>query len=166
MNKKDKENLRKLDFGLTDLFYYYSKTVKESMNQTYYNSVVKLFFKKIIVRLYKGDYISFPHKLGDFHINSYKPKIINFNDAYQHKGFKVTDYKATNELWLKQPELAHKVYLNYDNTHSDGIKYKLSRINSKKNTIQSLYNFLPSRQFSRGLAKFIKNNPNTEYYEC
>lgn len=153
------------DYGLDDIWWFYKQTLFRPLSEQKYKKIIKLFFSKVVDEIIEGHYVSFPNKLGDFFVSSYTPQIKEIDGKHQHSGHKVTDWGSTKKLWKEQPELTKKIYLVYENSHTGGKKYKLTRINCNKSKISRIYNFEPSRNFSRKLAKYIKNNPNVEYYE-
>ena len=162
MNKQ----IRTIDFNLKELYTYYKKITKESVNYKEYTKIIKVFNKLFIEELYEGAYLELPYKLGTIYIQKYKPKY-KFNDdgdltnAGQNN---MIDYKATNELWRKHPELAHKQRVFYSNEHSDGFKFKIKWKSGKIRNI-SIYNFIPAKSLRRNLAQYIRNNPNKDYYD-
>lgn len=167
MEKKKKSRDKfKHDYGMNNIYQFYKKTYNDVVDYTTFSKVIDLFNLKIIEEIYNGAYITLPYSLGDLFINKYKPKY-KFDQDGQiiTKGkYKLIDYKATKELWSEHPELIHKQIVCYDNFHTDGYKF---RINWKRyHTLRAhkLYNFIPARAFQRGLAAYLRKNPNQDYY--
>jgi nucleoid DNA-binding protein len=156
----------KHDFATKDIYKVYKKRVSKSLNYKQFSLVLNTFNEKLIKSIYNGAYIQLPYKLGDLYIHKYKPKL-----KFDENGEVVTlckrgmvDYKATNELWREFPELAHIKRVYYDNFHTDRYKFKIVWKRYHTIRICKIYNFRPARAFSRGLAQYLKSNPNQNYY--
>jgi hypothetical protein len=156
----------KHDFGVRHILYYHNKNYPKRLEYKDISTVLNIFNNKLIESLYKGAYITLPYSLGDLYIYKYKPKFrFDKNGTIITKNkFKMIDYKATNKLWKTYPELAHKKYICYDNFHTDGYKFRIKWKRYHKNRLNRLYNFTPARSFSRGLAQYLRKNPNQSYY--
>lgn len=151
-------------FGVNDFYYHYRTYRKGIINKPLYRLIIKDFFKELVNYIYKGILIDLPNGLGGFYIQKYKQKIsIDKNDNAYHKGYSVVDWKNTNLLWKDNPELRGKTYLFYENKHTDGYKFKLSKIKFKKAFLNKIYNFVPSITFKRDLAKIIFNDPYRDF---
>lgn len=162
----EKKKKYKHDYGIKNIFQFYNKNYTNTVDYKTFTNVLKLFNQSMINEMYKGAYITFPYSLGDLFIYKYKQKF-KFDENGEidiNKRFKMIDYKATKELWEQYPELEHKQRVYYDNFHTDGFRVAISW--KRYHTIRShkLYNFIPARGFSRGLAAYFKSNPNQDYY--
>jgi hypothetical protein len=155
-----------IDYNLKELFKYYKSTVKNSVNYAIFVLVIKKFNLLFAKKLYEGAMLKLPNRLGEIYIIQYKPKF-KFDEKGEltNKGqCKMIDYKATKELWKNHPELAHKQRVFYVNEHTDGLKLKIKWWPGSVKNI-NIYNFAPAKSLRRNLAKYIRSNPNTEYYD-
>ena len=165
MNNKF-DNFRTVDYNLKEVYSFYKSNVDDNVNYTVFSEVIKSFNKNLIDELYDGTYIQLPYRIGDIYIKKYKPNY-KFDEAgnLTNQGQnQMIDYKATNELWAKHPELAHKQRVFYTNDHSDGFKFKIKWKQGRLKNIY-IYNFVPAKGLRRSLASHIRNNPNKDYYD-
>lgn len=161
-----KRNKRKyISIGANEFYYYYRHSTTGGLTSTQFRLILKLFFTKLVSKIYSGFKISLPLQLGDFFVMQYLQKLKLDDNGEIISKRHLNDYKATKELWKEKPELAHKKYIYYTNDHTDNKRFKLNRNNYKGKVKLRSYNFKPARAFSRGLAQHIFKNPNTEYYE-
>ncbi len=156
----------KIDYNMHDIYAYYRKTRQNKENYAKFSKILKTFNKKLVEHAHNADYLTLPYKLGDIYVKKYKPtykfKEDGSIDTFGQPG--IVDFKATKELWEKYPELKHKQRVLYDNSHTDGFKFKIHwRRGNVKNV--TIYNFRPARYFKRGLAEYLRRNPNQEYYD-
>lgn len=168
MRKKEQvDNRFKHSYGVRDVIYYYKRTFPNKLDCTGISKVLNLFNSALIENMYKGAYITMPFSLGDLFIYKYKPKVrfTKEGEIDTYKRFKSVDYKATNELWKDYPEFKGKKYITYDNFHTDGYKFKIHWKRYNVNRKNRLYNLIPARTFSRGLAEYLRKNPNQSYYD-
>lgn len=163
--EQDKKKIRTVDYNLKDVFAYYKGIVKTAVNYATFSKVIKSFNKHFVNELYDGAYLTLPHKLGDIFIIKYKPvyKFSESNELNNHGQVGMIDYKATKELWVAHPELAHKQRVFYSNEHSDGFKFKIKWLPGKVRN-KAVYTFIPAKSLKRNLAKYIRNNPNKDYH--
>lgn len=151
-------------FGMNDFYYYYRTNRKGIISKDMFRTILREFFSELVEYLYEGFLIKLPFGLGGYHIGKYKPAIgKDKNGNYYMKGRKAVDYKATKEMWLKHPELRSKIYIYYENLHTDGYKVKLYKGIMNKKILNALYNFKPANTFSRGLAKVMFKYPHREF---
>lgn len=153
--------------GTRDIYYFYRRNYANDVGVINFSKILNMFNNKLIEEIYKGAYITLPYSLGDLYISKYKSKYqFDSEGNVITKGkFGIIDYKATKELWKDHPELNHKKYVYYDNFHTDGYKFRIKWKRYHRNRTNRLYNFKPSRQFSRGLAAYLRKNPNQSYYD-
>lgn len=168
MNNKKPKSKMKCDFTSSDIYSYYKKTHTKCLTRKEYGLVCDLFNQKIIEKIYQGFIYYLPGGIGMIGINTSRVRI-EFDESGEvdfTKSNMSTDWKATKELWKIKPELAHKRYILLDNYHTEGKRFKISW-NRKHCSIPTSrhYRFIPSRSFRRNLAKYLKNNPNQQYYE-
>jgi len=152
----------KSHFGLSDFFKFFSKQNDYKIDKNTYNKIITDFNEEIRELIINDNLIySLPH-LG-FEVvlkkDKRKPRIVNgklINNI-------PVDWKATNELWNKNPESKKKKLLvRYRNSHTSGyifrIYFKKFKCNLKN---RSLYKFQPNRKFKRQLSARIKD-PNKD----
>jgi hypothetical protein len=164
MKKKKKF---KDDYGVRALYYFYRRTYANAVDGKEFSEIINLFNNKLIEEIYKGAYITLPYSLGDIYITKYK-KEYEFDEdgnVITKNKFNMVDYKTTKELWQEHPELKSKQYVYYDNFHTDGYKFRIKWKRYHTVRANKLYNFKPSRSFSRGLAAYLRQNPNQSYYD-
>jgi hypothetical protein len=157
----------KHDYLLMDMYKFYSKLYDDPVDYKTFAKVIDSFNSRLVKEIYKGAYIDLPYSLGDLYIYKYKPKF-KFDEEGNiilNKKFKMIDYKATNELWKKYPELEHKQRVFYDNFHTDGFKFRITWKRYHTNRYNKLYNFVPARAFQRDLASYLREHPNQSYYD-
>ena len=167
MKKKQKSKI-KSDYLLPQLYKEYKQiyTNTSILTDVEFRKVIKSFNKKFVQRLYEGTYFRLPYKLGDFYIRKYKPKVkIDSNGQIVMNDRKSIDYKATNELWKKHPKLAHKQRVYYDNFHTDGYKFKFNWKRYHLGELFKIYNFHAAKYTRLNLAKYLRINPNQDYYD-
>lgn len=157
----------KHDYGLKNIYQFYKEKYTHPIDYKTFTVVLNLFNIKLIENLFKGSYFNLPYSLGDLFICKYKPRlrfdengeVISWNKS------NMIDYKATKELWEEYPELAHKQRVPYTNFHTDSFKYKIHWKRYHTNRTNRLYNFIPARDVKRSLARYLKSNPNQDYYD-
>lgn len=159
---------RKSDFTSKAIYDYYKETHTSPLSKKDFMNVCKMFNKRLVSKIYDGVIAQLPGNLGFLGIQS-KNHTVEFTDEGDidlKKSTISTDWGATNKLWREKPELKHVKYIFHENLHTNGKRFRIcwSRLYT---TIPALYyyRFLPTRAFKRNLAKYIKNNPNKEYYE-
>lgn len=157
----------KHDYGLTHMYKFYKEKYTSPLEYKTFKQIIDLFNTKLINEVYKGAYVTLPYTLGDLFIYKYKKKIYfdSEGNILNKNKSNLTDYKATKELWKEYPELEHKQWVYYDNSHTDNFKFAISWKRYHTIRMHKLYNFKPAREFSRGLARYLKNNPNQNYYD-
>lgn len=156
---------RSIDYNLKDMYKYYKKTMETTVNYKTFIKVIKTFNYHFVDSLLHGEYLELPNRIGDIFIQKYEPKF-KFDDngnLINHGQHNMIDYKATKKLWEEYPELAHKQRVFYTNEHSDGFKFKIKWKKANVKNIR-LYSFIPAKNLKKSLAKFIRNNPNQNYY--
>lgn len=154
-----------VDIPITLSHKFYKTNYVNPIGVRLYRKVLKAINKKILNLLIKGIVISLPYKLGILYVSRFKPNY-RFNKDGTLKianMAKEVDWYETNKLWKEQPELKAKRYLTHENIHSDGYRMKIEWEQSTNKIGHKLYNFAPSRNFTRGLAKYIKDNKNIDY---
>jgi len=157
----------KHDYGLTHMYKFYKEKYTLPLNYKSFKQIIDVFNSKLINEIYKGAFISLPYSLGDLFIYKYKKKIYfdNNGEIINKNKRCLFDYKATKELWKEHPELEHKQRVLYDNSHTDNFRFHIAWKRYNTIRLHKLYNFKPARDFSRGLARYLKSNPNQNYYD-
>tara|TARA_R110000751_G_scaffold196072_1_gene301398 strand:+ start:2124 stop:2645 length:522 start_codon:yes stop_codon:yes gene_type:complete len=160
------------DVKKNDLYNYYKENTKEELiSRSLYNSFIKDLLKAFsdaIVRLGLELKIN---KIGKLRIRSKKLHFFDKN-GNRSKSLKV-DWKATWDFWksetpdLSQEEiikLENKKVIYHQNDHSNGEFYE-HYWDKLTNTLKykSFYVFKPSRQYSRLIAKVVKD-PNRKVF--
>jgi hypothetical protein len=170
------------DFGSKDCYDKYIESIDKKdlpLGSDYKNTSYFVSFntyKKILKQMNKlvmnaliNDNAEFtmPYRMGELSVKKRKVKIKLDSEGNVIKKAIPVDYKATKELWAKDPEAQKnhtKIYLF--NEHFDGYKclfyWKKKDINTRG---IKPYCFRPTREYKRELAKQIKNNPNIDFYE-
>lgn len=156
------------DYTSADIYKYYKATHSSPLSKTNFMLVIKLFNKKLIDGIYRGMVAKLPMILGFIGVEVKTP-IVEFTEDGSVDFTKSrinTDWGETNKLWREKPELAHKTYVFHENSHTNGKKYKIMW-NRKYSNIGCIrhYRFLPAKGMKRGFAKYLRENPNTEYYD-
>lgn len=164
---KDKAK-EKLGFTSVEAYKFYKKTHPNPVNQQTYAKVIKTLNKKCIDLIYNGLVLNVPANLGFIGITESKTTVV-FTDEGEidmKKSSISTDWCRTNKLWREKPELKHKKYIFYDNSHTGGRRFVI-KWNRKYVASVALpnYAFIPTRAFKRNLTQYIYKHPNKEYYD-
>lgn len=165
MNKSRKEVS---DYKSKDIYKYYKTTTSEPVTLKQFMLITKLFFQKIVSKIYRGSVIKLPSDFGHLGVGIKNLKIVlnNNGEIDVLKSNLTTNWKKTRELWEKKPNLKHKQYVYFENLHTEGKRpfIKWIRLHTRIPCLM-YYQFTATRSFKRGLASFIKTNPNQEYYD-
>lgn len=149
------------DIGLMDIFKFYQKHYTDTVKEDVFKKVIKSFNKELLDLIFEGRRVTLPRGCGDLFIRKYKT---NYNLKSIHNIDRPcsakTDYKKTKDLWKEHPELEKKVFLNYDNTHSDHYTVRIVWSVATNNLLTNSFTFKPSRRFKRGLAATVKKDIN------
>ncbi len=146
------------DVKTKDLFNYYKNNTKEKIvTNKEYQKILKLYgeisFKKM---MYENFHFRLPERMGDLYVI----KTFMFNSNKEGEKIKLpVDWNATKKLWAKNEEAKqNKILVKHLNKHTDGylirIKYDRKTSNFKNKTF---YTFKLKREFTRELAKSVKN---------
>jgi hypothetical protein len=162
----------KADYKVKDLYeFYISKIDKKSIynvKKTVYNNILKdfletLYQQKIVLNNYE---FTIPCRLGTLRIKQFKRRYkIDENNKLISK--LACNYKATKELWARNPEAKKKKKLIFhENRHSDGYEFRCHWSKKKSNTpCKSFYQFIPCRTNKRFINECIKKGINLKFYE-
>ena len=163
---KTKKVKYKSDIGLGDIYSEYKKSVKNPLNRSDFMKTMYSFLKNLVKGMIEESMVfKLPFFLGTIGIKKYDaPDLVFGSDGkIDHNRCNISiDFGETNKLWKEYPELKEqKKVIYHENEHTDGKRVKI-----KWNYVTFRgYTFSPCRNFKRSLAKFIKLNPNTEYYD-
>lgn len=148
----------KSDFGIKDYFNYYQNN-GGSVDYKTYKKVLLTFFDKITDYLIANEYTyKLPARMGFVTIYKIPPKIKMVNNVL--KTNMAINFKATNDLWKKDPEAKkNKVKIYYENKHSNRCRYKFEYSKSKANyKNRHVYKFRPTRTIKYKLRDYIFAN--------
>lgn len=107
-----------------------------------------------------------PHGLGTIYVCKFKTSVREMKDGTLQR-FRPVDYKATKELWARDPKAKEehkKIY--HENRDSNEYIYKIkwSKYGTKISN-KLCYKFSPARGFSRMIKKQKELNKNLDYFE-
>jgi hypothetical protein len=160
------------DVKKASFFLFYIKNAKETLLS---QNVYKAFLKELL-ETYSTEVVTTGlelriNKVGKFRIKSSKLKFFDKNGV-KYKSLR-PNWKSTWEMWHKKyPELnrdqiaalTNKAVIYHENEHSDQEFYEhywdKTTINLK---FKSFYTFKASRQYSRLIAKIVKD-PNRKVF--
>ena len=165
MKNKRTEGKIKSHYGMRDYFNYFKKNNPNlNINRTLYSKIISdINFE--ITNLIIEDNLTYvlPYLGSSLSIRKTKniPKIKN-NKLYNTSP---VDWKTTNELWESDKEAKeNKILVRYLNEHTSRHVF---RIYFKKYILyfknKQYYSFKPCRDFSRMLAKRIKDENKDKY---
>lgn len=122
-----------------------------------YKQIIHLFIKFLVKKLFSGEEIQLPFKLGKFFVigKEVKPSI---NPDGKIKGL-APNWKETNKLWKEDEEARkNKIIVYLFNEHSNNIRYKFF-YSKRRSTVKYkfLYTFFLTRKNKRTLASIINN---------
>ena len=172
---KQRIHRNKTDLGFKDLYKDYKEVSYYKVNQKLFKAILTLFFKELVRRIIEESLVfRLPYRLGIIGIKKRPNRDIVYDENgkldYKKSKLKI-DFGETNKMWKEYPELkAQKKVVYHENDHSGNtnVKIEWNRFRTDKSRIVRNikgYLFCPSREFKRNLAKHIKSNPNTEYYD-
>lgn len=150
----------KVDCGREELYNLYKTVVDKPVSKSTHSSVLNSFNKELSKAIMEDafEYL-LPFRLGSLRIRKYKAQYKIDEETGKIIGNLPVNWKATNELWSKNPEAKeNKKRVYHTNEHSDGYQYKWNFSNYRSNCInKSAYCFVPSRTNKRALASLIKD---------
>ena len=167
MNGKTRVHKIKSDYGMRDYYNSYRKEYdNKDISPVLFNKILTDFNSGIIDLVIEHNLIFYMPFLGlEIFIKKDKrrPKIKNgklINNI-------PIDWKATNELWDRNPEAKEKkILVRYTNSHTSGYVFRIyckkfkSKIRNKR-----LYKFKPNRKFQRSLSARIKD-PDKDNFDA
>lgn len=148
-----------VEFGMTDYYKFYTKNYPFKVSKKVYNNVISDLHKFIAEEVVdKADDFMLPHRMGYISIVKIKKGVkLLPNDVVINNS--PPDWKATNDLWEKDPEAAEKkIIIRYKNMHTNGYVYSIKH--TKYNATfknKKVSSFKATRDFNRSLAKRIND---------
>ncbi len=164
MNRSNKSNKIKVDYGMPDYYNHYCKISDNPVSKLKYNKIIS-DFNNGIIDLILND--SLEYKIP--HINSTllvkkdkrKPRI---KDGKLINSSPV-DWKTTSKLWNDDPDAKKKkILVRYINSHTSGYVFRIymKKFSSTfKN--RSYYSFKTSRKLQRALSARIKDDNKDKF---
>lgn len=167
-----------IDLGNTEIFKYYCQKTgnPHNLTQKKYFEIFKEYIEYVKKMMMENSFrFAIPGRLGYLYIYGYKVKYkLDENGNLDKRSLRV-DWDATKKYWkelygdltvaeLKEIKGKPKIYLL--NKHSSGKRFRTqwnkttAIFNNKR-----LYSIKGVRQYSRQLAKTVKNNPNIDFTE-
>lgn len=152
-------------YGMADYYKFFCENnpyIKLTKQQ--YNNIISEYNKKLSEHLIENLVLNLPYRLGKLEILKVKRK------AYLDKNGELKnnvpiDWKSTNELWSRNPEMkANKVLIRYNNTNTNGYVFRVYYNKGKavyKN--KSIYFCKPVRSLARGITKRINDYSKIKY---
>jgi hypothetical protein len=156
------------DYNSPYLYQYYKKNYKKmTLSRETYKKIMYRFFELLKQEIYKGLVFKMPFKLGFIKVSGSTIRLVFGEDDRidLKKSHIAIDHNETKKLHAEFPELKGKKVMYHDNEHTDGINYFIKWNFGGKIRNITVYEFRPCRNFSRGLAKHLKNNFNTHCYD-
>jgi hypothetical protein len=155
------------DINVRDTYRFYKNTyISKNIDFVTYGAILKDFNTELVDMINRGMILDLPYQMGTLYVSEFKPRyeFTEDNKIKLTKTKKNIDFKATKEYWKEHPEAKeNKIYLAYENFHTDGACFKIVWKKTKKNVHTKVYNFCPARQFSRRLAAQLKTNKVYNY---
>ena len=144
--------------GMPDFYVFYKQRSETPVAQSLYREIVGGYFKFLMTKVFDGFDIelSAGNTLGLLCIRGKKVSLKEDEDG-NLVGLAV-NWKATNELWARRPDLKLIKQLVYHlNEHSDGIRYSFKwQRNGVKLLNKVFYTFKASRKNKRTVPKMIR----------
>lgn len=160
--KEDQEKMMKMANKKTK-----HKNIRDSYNEEYkdvvekpvdyatFSQVIQLFFVFLFTKVFEGEEVTLPCRLGTLYIRGIKEKI-RFDKDGNVVGLSV-NWRKTKELWDSNPEAKEKKTRVFNtNEHSSGIRYKFVWGRNRVLTqYKSLYSLRLVRSIKRELHRLI-----------
>lgn len=143
-------------------FEEYKDNVENPVSYATFSQVIQLFFVFLLSKVFDGEEITLPCRLGTLYIRGVKEKV-RFDDNGKVVGLSV-NWKKTKDLWEANPQAKIEKKLIYNtNEHSSGIRYKFVWGRNRVLTqYKSLYTLRLTRTIKRELHRLIVEE-NKEY---
>lgn len=140
----------------------YKNEVENPVSYTTFNHIIQLFFVFLLSKVFDGEEVTLPCRLGTLYIRGVKEKV-RFDENGKVLGLSV-NWRKTKELWDSNPEAKlEKRRVFNTNEHSSGIRYKFVWGRNRVLTqYKSLYSLRLIRTTKRELHRLIVEE-NKEY---
>jgi len=159
---------RKTDYTNREAYKYYKDSSENPVTPNQFGTIIREVNKKIMQKVFEGFIFVLPVRLGFLSITeATNEAIFNKDGSIDYRKSKLSqDFGATNKLWKEKPELKGKVRLYHENTHTEGVRYKFqwNRLGCITTHLKK-YRCQIARQNRINFNNFIKEHPNTMYYE-
>lgn len=143
---------------MPQFYKYYKKNCKNPVSSVLFNKIITDYNKGIVNLIINEsmDY-TIPYLNFEITIRKYKKKLKIVNGKLINNV--PPDWKATKELWAKDPEAKEKkLVIRLNNSHTSGYVFRIYLKKFKSTTKnKNVYKFLPNRDFKRNLSKRIKD---------
>lgn len=150
--------MTKNGYTIKDSYKGYKASSKNAYEKKEYLEIAYGFMEYMMNKIFEGNIIKIPEKLGVLEVRGRKQKIFIDKETEKIKGL-APDWKHTLDLWKRDPKAREERKLIYHlNEHTSGIRYKIYW--SKVNVIvenKTAYILVFSRFNKRHLAKIIKD---------
>lgn len=154
---KPKRDFRTASKEAYKLFRKAHPELAKKVNSTTYIAVVKKYNEALIkYALDTGNQIFLPYNFGVVCVHR-KPQV---NFYYDEEG------NAKNIMpidWVKSKELGKRVYIL--NNHTEGFRYRFLWRSARQMAMRGIWEFHPTREASRELARRLKEETATYMYK-
>jgi len=132
----------KTDYTISDSYQYYRKNgTPPLVSRAKYSRLANSYYTFLMEKMIEGKEVSLPADLGTLEVVGKRPKATKDGKL---KYFPI-DWKNTNVLWDKKPELRGVKFIRFANEHSDFIKYKIRWRGGATILFKRFYTFVSSR---------------------
>jgi len=153
------------DYGIRDYYKYYDKNYCEqktfnayNVGEKLYKEILRAFLKEVGEHMIQNNLeFKMPSRLGVLSVKKFKPSFKTDGNGKLITRFPI-DWKSTNDLWAKKPELRKKKFIYHFNLHTDEYRYKFKYDKRTANyPCKNVYMFKFARPLKRELAANLKN---------
>lgn len=143
-----------------DFYNYYRNNRPSDQPILYKNEYLQLvdkFMKFIVRKVYEGNSVTLPHRVGTLCCIGTKRKI-TVDEEGNLCG--IVNWYETNKYWKSNPEAKkNKELIFHDNAHTNGYMYKIVwGLKRARGIFKNFYAFYPARSFKKVISKSITNN--------
>lgn len=153
------------DYGIRDYYKYYDGIYCEqktfnayNVGEKLYKEILRDFFKEVGEHIiHKNLEFKMPYRLGSLSVRKFKPSFKTDENGKLITRFPI-DWKSTNDLWDRKPELRKVKYIYHFNLHTNEYRYKFKYDKRTANyPCKNVYMFKFARPLKRKLAANLKN---------
>lgn len=164
----------KIQYGTTQAYKRYKEKIlpnkaKEfDVSASTHAKIIEMYHSLVRDKMIYKNFIYRIPVLGmKIRIKKYKQKLKYDEQGNIIKSELPVNWKATNELWKSSEEHRLKKTLIFHlNDHTDGYRYRVSKMPIGVNKLVSKYSFVSCRKFDRDLSSFLQDPFRTiDYYE-